>query len=135
MPLQLTTVSVIGDPLAFYHLARNIGIISTYLSFGLSRSITITKFKFQWVNHRGGILSTNYKTIPFLPYSRKSTTAWVGMESTTVILFIWCWPHLHPPLHIRDILEQSAYSLEQNSVVVTRHCMAFNLKDLITDPL
>ena len=35
--LQLTIVSVISDPLAFYHLARNIGIISTYLSFGLSK--------------------------------------------------------------------------------------------------
>lgn len=35
--LQLTIVSVIGDPLAFYHLARNIDIISTYLSFGLSK--------------------------------------------------------------------------------------------------
>lgn len=37
--LQPTIVSLIGDPLAFYHLARNIGIISTYLSFGLSKGV------------------------------------------------------------------------------------------------
>lgn len=37
--VKLTILSVIDDPFVFYDLVRNIGIIGTYLSFGLSKGV------------------------------------------------------------------------------------------------